>query len=316
MKNPIETAKAIYRHPQRLFFRFRKIPEDSVLLVGTPLHRNLGDHLIAESEKRMLERCHPGKVIEIPTEVFRENKEYLLQLSPKIPVYITGGGWMGSLWIEDELTLQNMLECFNRHKIVILPQTVYYETSDPTGAALLRRLCLVMKRCTDVTFCARDENSYEFAKENFPLRENQILLVPDMALFYKAGRKPVAGICLRSDREKALSDNEAEKLTAYLEERYILKPFSTMSEKRIPSWNRKRSIEKMISMIKDCDLIVTDRLHAMIYSVIAGTKCVAFDNRTGKVKGIYEKWLRNDPDILFLDKYDEASLDGFVKERN
>ena len=35
-------------------------------------------------------------------------------------------------------------------------------------------------------------------------------------------------------------------------------------------------------------LIVTDRFHCMLFAYVTGTPCIAFDNKTGKVFGVYQ----------------------------
>ena len=309
MKNPVTTLKSIYRYPQRLLPV--SIPDNGVLLVGTPLHRNLGDHLIAESEQRYLEDIYPGrKVIEIPTEIFQEHKEQIsVELKPDIPVFITGGGWMGSLWPNDEMVLQEMIFCFRNNPLTILPQTVCYEPDDPED--LLWSMRSVMSLCRDIRFCARDEASFRFAEENFPVES---ILAPDMALLMEPSpvrKKNGVGFCLRKDRERCFSDETALR---ELFKDYPIREVDTMSKRRIPARHRRKSIERAIGDIGSCEVLVTDRLHAMIYAMLGGTKCIAFDNRTGKVRGIYEKWLSDDPNILFLREYDEKKVEEFLSK--
>ena len=52
-------------------------------------------------------------------------------------------------------------------------------------------------------------------------------------------------------------------------------------------------------------LVVTDRLHGMIFSAITNTPCICFDNKNGKVSAQYE-WIRNNSYVKLVD-----GLDGF-----
>jgi pyruvyl transferase EpsI len=47
-------------------------------------------------------------------------------------------------------------------------------------------------------------------------------------------------------------------------------------------------------------LVITDRLHAMIFAVITGTACIAVDNKSKKVSGVYE-WLQDVPYVHYCD---------------
>ena len=42
-------------------------------------------------------------------------------------------------------------------------------------------------------------------------------------------------------------------------------------------------------------LIITDRLHGMVFSYVVGTPCIAIDNKTGKSKALYNDWIKNSP---------------------
>ena len=51
---------------------------------------------------------------------------------------------------------------------------------------------------------------------------------------------------------------------------------------------RMIEIKKKIVEFSSCKIIVTDRLHGMIFSLIAGVPCVAIDNKNHKVSGVYK----------------------------
>lgn len=60
-------------------------------------------------------------------------------------------------------------------------------------------------------------------------------------------------------------------------------------------WNEFRSAR----------LVITDRLHGMIFSAVTGTPCVALNNSNGKVGYEYE-WLKDVPYIAFASTVDEV----------
>ena len=303
----------IYRYPKLFRFKheFKKL-NNSIILLGTPLHKNLGDHLIAEAEKLFLKDCYPGKsIFEIPTEVFMYYKQFIQShINKDILVFITGGGWMGTLWKEDEEIMQNMLEIFHECKIVILPQTIYYEKR----TSLLDKANKVMSRCENLKVCVRDEASYEFAKQYFETKK--IILAPDMGLYYTCGKPNIekhgVGVFLRKDREKL--DSSISNLTLeYLKHSFELKYSDTIAPNQIPLIKRAQKISELIQFMQGCNLIVTDRLHGMIYSVISGTKCIVFNNKTGKVNGVYSKWLSWNSDVLYLNKFNADSIQNLIE---
>ena len=58
-------------------------------------------------------------------------------------------------------------------------------------------------------------------------------------------------------------------------------------------------------------LVVTDRLHGMIFSAITGTPCVVLSNYNHKVRGTYE-WISYLPYIKFAGSAEEAA--GYLPE--
>ena len=68
---------------------------------------------------------------------------------------------------------------------------------------------------------------------------------------------------------------------------------STISKHSVPVWKRKVTIKKLRKQIAESELMITDRLHGMIFSYTSGTKCIAFDNLSKKVSGVQSKWLED-----------------------
>lgn len=47
-------------------------------------------------------------------------------------------------------------------------------------------------------------------------------------------------------------------------------------------------------------LVITDRLHGMVFCAISGTPCIAFSNYNHKVKGTYD-WIKDLDYIKYVD---------------
>lgn len=59
--------------------------------------------------------------------------------------------------------------------------------------------------------------------------------------------------------------------------------------------------------------MVTDRLHGMIFAYLAGTPCVFLDNKTKKVSGVYNTWLKYCVSIQpFSDSSDISFIERFI----
>ena len=64
--------------------------------------------------------------------------------------------------------------------------------------------------------------------------------------------------------------------------------------------DRDSALEKQFDAFRHAELVVTDRLHGMIFSAITGTPCIVINSRSPKVKGCYE-WIKQLDYIKFCD---------------
>lgn len=285
-----------------------------VLLIGTPVHKNLGDHLIADNELVFLESLSPKRdVFEIPTDIFFDREKNIVRNTPKDAlIIITGGGWMGDLWPDDEYRMQRIISDYKDHRIVIFPQTIFY--SSKAGEKVENDAKSVYRECGNLTILLRDRKSYDYACQTFGEIADHILLVPDMGLYrfynaYENHNIVKIGLCLREDREKESDFDFKEKIRKTLQSNgYKIFDFSTMSNYRVPRWLRRIKIMNLIHEIHSYDCVITDRLHGMIFSVISGTKCIAYDNITRKVSGVFDEWLDKNPNLKMAERNEVSYL--------
>ncbi len=291
-------------------------------IFGTPIHANLGDHLITLSERFFLDTIgYTDKIIEIPTEMYQVFKKRLIKAIPKESViFINGGGWMGNLWPFEEQLLQDMAVSFQKNRIIIFPQTIYYDRAVQPYQTLMDRSVHALEVCEDLTLFVRDPQSYDFAVSHY--KKASVRLVPDIALAYFdcvrrknwADRKNAVGICLREDRE-ACRDTQVEKTIRRLlkEREWDVEKIDTMSKRRVSQAKREKVVTRRLTQFSEKKMIVTDRLHGMIFAYLTGTPCMALDNKTKKVSGVYNEWFHDCGSILFVsEKTTEDELLAFL----
>jgi exopolysaccharide biosynthesis predicted pyruvyltransferase EpsI len=109
-------------------------------------------------------------------------------------------------------------------------------------------------------------------------------------------------VCLRDDCEGIQGSNifPCSETGAY-----DYRNISTVKHYRIPLNRREQELRENWDLFAEANITITDRLHAMLFSVINGTPCIAMDNRTGKVFGV-AKWLQKTNMIRFASNVDEA----------
>jgi len=321
--NIVTKVADFYSDPSSLFLikKLRDNNANKVILIGTPCHHNLGDHLIAENEVHFLkERCHVETVIEIPTRIFMHNISKIKKaVAANIPILITGGGWMGDVWPEDEEIIETIINAFSKNTVIIFPQTVYYENIE-NSKPLIEKTKQVLKNASSITLMCRDQQSFNVSNSLFKDTGIQILLFPDIGLYRapidNSKTSNVIRCCLRDDRE-AISDKTIRRVVnkIAIDNKYAIIDDSTIAKKAVGIWKRKKNLTDLIRRFSDSEIVITDRLHGMIFAVLAGTKCVALDNMTHKVAGVYSLWLKNNPNVALIKKYDKQTFCNVIKSK-
>ena len=67
---------------------------------------------------------------------------------------------------------------------------------------------------------------------------------------------------------------------------------------------------KLLNEISQLDIVITDRLHGMIFCYITGTPCIAFDNDNHKISETYKKWLEETCNYIIL--LEDNSIDILI----
>lgn len=275
------------------------------ILMQTPLHGNLGDHAIALAELNFLAEHFPDvPVVELPGFAFsRQPEDYASLLNAeKDTILITGGGFAGSLWKEEESNIQCLLSELHGFRILMLPQTLYYEDeSSPAALSSLQGYAT----CQTLTFCARESLSLDRLNRLLPNTRSE--LIPDMVLYsqYTETSKPRCGIglCLRHDKESTLDADERKALaTGILHSFPNDSPFwtDTVIPLNVSPAERREAVLAKLNEFAGYRFIITDRLHGMVFAALTGTPCIVLDNCDHKVRGVYD-WLKQNRYILYLD---------------
>lgn len=263
-----------------------------VVLLDTPEHDNLGDQAIAVAEEQFLrENNLPFREL-TASQIDGKEKWYARFTPAKKVVLIQGGGFLGSLWPNEEYRVRRILNAFFRHKVIIFPQTVFFDHKNK----FFEESRKVYNGHPNLTVFVREARSFGILHDYFP--NVQYELVPDMVLYIKTKAEITERrgflMCMRNDEEKVLSSAVSDEILRALrmygdeEIRYT----DTLCGYAVNKSTRLQEIQKKLCEFSQAKLVVTDRLHGMILAAITGTPCIAFQNVNGKVGGVYH-WLKN-----------------------
>lgn len=285
----------------------------TVILFGTPIHGNLGDQAIAYSEYVFFQKLG-YKTVEVPSPYVSKYIKLWKRLIGSKRVYVHGGGFAGVHWPKEHNMLLQMLHAFSENEIIILPQTIDFGDS----GSLLGEFNSALKRCRYVVICVREKFSYQkYCKK---ITCAKMLLIPDMALFLepsklkikKDGKKVI--FCMRSDKEKKISNNDIDD---FIDQVCLLSPdikiiqTDTVQNIFVSQAKRKKLVEDKIEEFSKADLLITDRLHGMVFGYLAGTPVAVLSNINHKVGGVYD-WIKGNTKIRMIETSKE--LGSFCQE--
>lgn len=273
--------------------RFRRDRERRFILLDTPVHGNLGDHAIAVAELRLLQSICGSHVYEFPGREYYRFRHYISEyISPGDVILIQGGGFIGTLWAREEEMFLRILDTFSQNKIVVFPQTVYFEDTEH-GVRERGRLNRAIDQCRDFTLFVREKHSYEYMRLHFP--SARVFCVPDLAACLdfpvRCRRTRTALFCMRKDHEKTLAPEILTSCREKLAENGYAPAYTdTIVNHPVTRATREAELHKKLTEFSGASIVVTDRLHGMLFSAVTGTPCLAFDNASHKVSGVYE-WI-------------------------
>lgn len=287
-----------------LFFRYLiilfKIKNADIILTATCAQTNLGDHAISIAEHYFFKNyMTEKKVVEIPKELYYkvQSKFYNRIGNDKI-IVISGGGFLGNLWLSEEYFVRDVLNDFCTNKVIIFPQTIFF--SDDLSFEY-RKTFESYKNVKKLIINARDRRSFKILTTE--LQSCHVRYLPDMVLSLEYSsrkqRKNIGLLCFRSDKENCLTQKQIDSIISKLN-KIKLKRITTIKKHIVPISFRKHEVNKILNEMSQAQIIITNRLHAMIFAAITATPCIAIDNVSHKVSGVYA-WIKQLPYIKLLD---------------
>lgn len=277
-----------------------------IYLLATENYGNLGDHHIAKSEinfiKKYIENVY---VEEIPASEIFHRLQYMKKYIRKNDlVCLPGGGNIGNQYMWSEKLKRYVISELKDYKIIVFPQTIFY-TDDEEGSIEFNKTKNVLESCKNIHLFVREKYTYDFVKNNININ---VYLTPDIVLSSKykqnSSRNGIV-LCLRNDSEKLLNDEQTEFIYDLVNELGLdVTITDTQVDYHIELNDRDRKLNEIISTIQSAQLVITDRLHGMVFCAISGTPCIALSNYNKKVIGTYE-WIKDLAYVNFLEDIKE-----------
>ncbi len=294
------------------YLSLRSKNRKTVFLLMTPQHENLGDHAIALSETEFL-RKHRIDYVEITGRELEDLQKYdLLGILNGCPILMQGGGYLGTLWFQSEEILREIIAKNPKSPIVLLPNTLFYEPNE-WGQEEKQKSVELYAKHENLHIYAREKTSLEAMKGMY----RNVKLIPDMVFSlnlsnHDAQRKGCL-LSLRRDCEKTRTEEQEAAVRSQVQALFgeNVKDSDMVADVCIPVEQRKQALAEKFAEFASAQLVVTDRLHGMVFCAITGTPCIVLNSKSPKVRGCYE-WIAHLPYIRFAE--DPAQLTQLYRQ--
>lgn len=278
-----------------------------LILIGTPLHGKLGDHAIAEGEYAFLKEHYPKyTVVEIPMLMYPSLRRRICKwIYPKDVILLHGGGYLGNVWYYAEKIVFDILKRFPNNPVLVFPNTMYYKDSNRTAWQKEKASGIYASR-QNLILCMREKNAFAQAKALCA----DARIIPDMCLYLDAAQPAEERhgvlLCFRDDHEKCTADNTIVQIKKWLTDtnRFFYCDTNVLRRNILPE-ERRAILSRRFQEIRQKQLVITDRLYAVIFCIITNTPCIAFDNATHKVSGVCD-FLGKQSGLYFADNAEDA----------
>lgn len=281
--------------------------KNKLYLIGTPDHDNLGDYAILLSTKQFLQYLVPlYEIIEISEKSYWKLCDSLSKIITKEDIVILqGGGNLGDQYKYIEKIRRDAIKRF-RNKIFMFPQTIYFENTKK-GYHELKKTQKIYSNNKKLVLMARERISYQIMKEEFPSLE--VFLLPDIVLRYRFDKELLnrEGIllCLRSDFEGKLSYDDKKYITNICRDYTLdISLTDTSIRQTIKSESREDYLSNKLNQFSASSLVITDRLHGMVFAALTETPCIVLGNYNHKIFGVYQ-WIEDLNYIVYINSINE-----------
>lgn len=314
-----------------------------IIIMGEPYHGNIGDQAIYYAEEKFIKKYFPDFEYHHVHEEKLDTcvKKMKDTISPDDIIMIHGGGNLGNIYARPERGRREVIKTFPNNKIILFPETAYF-TPDEEGKKELQISKEIYNNHKKLVIMARERLSYEFIKSNFT--SAKVYLTPDivMTLHLKSNyNREGALVLFRGDKESVLSKETKNKVLDAINENYSKSYVTDMNLETINKESKKElqkkfakyglfknSIEDDIYTVggklrkeilnykfdefKKAEIVITDRLHGMIFSAITETPCIVFKSLDNKIFESYKEWLHKFNYIKFTDN--PSSVNNLISE--
>ncbi len=269
----------------------------SIFYFGLPEHDNLGDIGQAFCINNWIKHNYPDyNLFRIKTRLIDDKKfrTFIKEAIKVTDIIFFQSGYCTRYKNKDHEMHKRICSTFYKNKLIILPQTV--NISDQNDIMETKK---IFARCEHLLFIARDEQSYKKAMQFVPSKK--LMCFPDIVTSL-IGRLEIPKtktngvlLCVRNDDEKFYSYEEIDELKNALQEYFTRVDMCDTNSDYTVEYTYEHInevINEKIRSFSKYDVVITDRFHGTIFSLVANTPVIVVKTNDHKVtSGTY--WFKS-----------------------
>lgn len=280
-----------------------KVKNKNIFFMMTPTYGNLGDQAIEVATTKYLSDYY-GEY-----NIIKVHLEDTYVMMPAIEevikeddiVILQGGGNFGNLYLSCEIARRYIIKHLSNNMIISFPSTLTY-TNSRRGKKELKISRKVFSKHSNFIIMSRELETFNFAKKSF--KNNKNILIPDMVFYLwnsnnYSSRNNIL-ICLRQDMESILNDKRSIIINQLFDSGKNCRIIDTQVYRQIYDDVKVAEIQSILEQFMEAQVVVTDRLHGMILSIVTNTPCIVFPSFDKKIKGTYN-WVKKLNYVIMAD---------------
>ncbi|WP_191016995.1 polysaccharide pyruvyl transferase family protein [Treponema zioleckii] len=272
-----------------------------IYILGTPFSSNLGDIAQTIAIKAWCKKYYPThKIIEIPSpkwigydlvSLYRTINENMREHDK---IIIQGGIRISDLYENESFVFKSAISCFSDKQIIVFPTTISFSSEE-----VANQFAEYSDIHGQVTLLARDEYSAKYAKSIF--KNTKIMLCPDIVHFLYDKvvvcdsdiERDVLFVKRDFDKENLVSSEDCIKI--FDDCGYSYKSTDTVLSLN-PDFihgHAEKILRRELAFYASSKVVVTDRMHGMIFALLAKTPVIVLPTSTGKTQNSVSFYSKN-----------------------
>ncbi|GHT68745.1 hypothetical protein AGMMS49950_00270 [Endomicrobiia bacterium] len=276
-----------------------------IFLLGTSEHDNVGDSAVTIGVYEFIRKYFSEyRFVEVTGYHMQMDFKYISSfMRDDDVIFLQGGGNLGNMYMAEEDIRRRVIESFPANKIFILPQTIWF-SDDERGKAELDKSAKIYERHNGLVLFTRGKESLSLAKAYFP--SIRCMNMIDMALMlsrdYAFDRKGIL-VCIRDlDDESGLDEKIYNKVFEIIRKTELnYQQTKNRYGKDILPLMAGEVVNNELMKYARSKIVVTDRLHGMLFFVITKTPCVVMGSYTHKIDE-FSEFFADSNAVFFIEK--------------